>query len=315
MFLVPNKYSFLYFKLDVKNYIKNWKYRKMMRFCKCKRKNVLFFYFEPSIKHAGLADRIKAVISLYNIAKLNNYEFCFSWTTPFDIETYLSVKKNVLFKKEELEYSIFDTEIISEVNWRDNTYLKPNKQYHCYIYSGNAMPYVFENTGLKWNDLFTELFLPQKVITDYIESLNIKRHTFVSVHFRFVNALEHFENTFFDNYIESELEKQNLIKKCHRAIRDIIAENLEKQVFVFSDSSVFLNSLMSLPVKVLEHDNLAHVSERSDKDSILKSFVDLYVMSMSSAVYRIRAKELYNFSEYSLLAARIGDVPFINKDI
>ncbi len=315
MIIVSNKYSFLYFKLDVKNYIKNWKYRKRMRLCRCKRKNVLFFYFEPSIKHSGLADRIKAIISLYNIAKLNNYGFRFSWTTPFDIESYLSVKKGVLFEKEELEYSIFDTEIISEVNWRDNTYLKPNKQYHCYIYSGNSMPYIFENTGLKWNDLYRELFSPQKIVLDYIESLKIIRSTFVSVHFRFVNALEHFENTFFDNHIDSESEKQDLIKRCHRAIFDIIADNPNKQVFVFSDSSVFLNSLTSLPVKVLEHDNLAHVSEQSNKDATLKSFVDLYVMSMSNAIYRVRAKELYNFSEYSLLAARIGNVPFFNKDI
>ena len=119
----------------------------------------------------------------------------------------------------------FDTEIISEVNWRDNTYLKPNKQYHCYIYSGNSMPYIFENTGLKWNDLYRELFSPQKIVLDYIESLKIIRSTFVSVHFRFVNALEHFENTFFDNHIDSESEKQDLIKRCHRAIFDIIADN------------------------------------------------------------------------------------------
>ena len=93
----------------------------------------------------------------------------------------------------------------------------------------------------------------------------------------------------------------------------VISENNGKDVYVFSDSKVFLDSLKDLPVKVLPHDSIGHVSEGVKEDATYKSFLDLYVMSKGRGVYRFCAPELYSISHYALLAATIGDLPF--KDI
>lgn len=218
-------------------------------------------------------------------------------------------------KWDDLEYSIHDTKIINECNWRKIKTFKPNKQYHCYCYAGNDISWKFEDTGYKWNDLFNELFVPSDRLQSAYQQLGIQGQKYVSVQLRFVNALEQFENSFFDNHIDTEEERQALIKKCKDGIKVIIKENPGMPVYVFSDSKVFLNSLSDMPVRVLEHDSIGHVSFVQNQDAQLKTFLDLYVMSKSQAIYRIKAKELYNLSCFALLASRMGDVKFIDRDL
>lgn len=94
-----------------------------------------------------------------------------------------------------------------------------------------------------------------------------------------------------------------------------MSENEGKEVYVFSDSKRFLDSIDDISVKILGSENIGHVSENSNKEVQLKAFVDLFVMSKSSAVYRMQAPELFSYSGYSLLAANIGDIPFYNKKV
>ena len=128
--------------------------------------------------------------------------------------------------------------------------------------------------------------------------------------------MEQFEGyTFFDNHLETEEERQQLIKKCRNCITDIIAENEGKDIYVFSDSKTFLDAIDDMPVKILNHNNLGHTGVKQQQETTLKTFLDRYVISKSEKIYRIRAKELYNESCYALLAARIGNIEFIDKDI
>ena len=46
-------------------------------------KNVFYFVIAPGIKHPGLADRMKAIVDCYNIAKLNGYQFRVVFKIPF----------------------------------------------------------------------------------------------------------------------------------------------------------------------------------------------------------------------------------------
>lgn len=135
------------------------------------------------------------------------------------------------------------------------------------------------------------------------------------MHIRFVNALEQFEKTFFDNHLKEQKQLDALIERCKAGIKNIIDENRETPVYVFSDSKVFLNSLEDLPVHTLDSSEIEHISSTSSDSSTLKTFLDLYVMSQSQAVYRFCAPELYSISHYALLAATIGDIPFYDLDV
>lgn len=315
MSLADFKLKLIYFKYDIKYFLHNCYYYRKLRFCKAKEKNILYFVFDPSIEHPGVADRLKAIVSLYNVAKKNGYRFKFYYNDPYELSDYLAPRVNWKMSWEELEYSLSDTKIVNECNWRMIKTFKPNKQYHCYCYAGNGLPERYWDTGYKWHDLYKELFVPSERLESAYQRLGIDGLQFVSVQLRFVNALEHFEDSFFKNSLDTEEERQALIKKCKNAIKVIIDENPGLPVYVFSDSKVFLDSLSDLPVRVLEHDTIAHVSFVNDKDALLKTFLDLYVMSKSQVIYRIKARELYNLSCFALLAARMGDVEFIDRDL
>ena len=66
-----------------------------MRIGKAYRRNTFFFIIAPNIKHPGLADRMKAIINCYNIAKLNGCDFRIVFKIPFSLEDYLQPNKSV----------------------------------------------------------------------------------------------------------------------------------------------------------------------------------------------------------------------------
>ena len=307
------KYSFALFKKDVKFFLINMRYWRKYRFVRAKNRNALYFVFRPEQPHAGIADRLKAVIALYNHAKANGYGFKFYFETPFVLTDFLRPNTDWPLKLEELEYSVFDTKIINETNWHKLPKLIPNKQYHCYNYTGNEIPWQFEDTGYCWSHLFQELFAPSDILREAIESCHMEPHDYISVQLRFVNALERFENTFFDNYLETQEERDKLIRKCKKGIMEIVEEHKGIPVYVFSDSKIFLESLSDMPVKVLNSESIGHTNEQGKTDVYLKSFLDLFIMSKSKDIYRILSPELYQWSCYALLAARIGDIPFHDK--
>lgn len=305
--------SFLIF--DLKSIIKQIRYWSKLRFKRARKKDVFFMVFEPFREHPGIADRIKAIISTYNLAKSNGYEFKLLFTTPFNLCDYLAPKTNWHCNIDELEYSLRDTRLYHETSWRKKIKLKPGKQYHCYIYTGNLIPRVFPHTNYKWSDLFNELFTPSKELEEAYKKLNIPPRTYISIHIRFVNALEHFEDTYYQNQINDQTKREALIVRCKEGIKRIMDENKETPIYVFSDSKTFLESLEELPVHTIGSAGIKHTSKTSGDYSTLKTFLDLYVMSQSQAIYRFCAPEIYSISHYALLAANIGDIPSYDYDV
>lgn len=105
------------------------------RFRRSKRNGYFYFYLDPSIKHPGLADRLKAIVSCYYISKQNGYKYKIVFDTPFSLKDYLMPNAVEWYSKEnEIEFSILDTKIFDYTG--ELVYLKPNKYYICYNYSG-----------------------------------------------------------------------------------------------------------------------------------------------------------------------------------
>lgn len=104
-------------------------------------KNVFYFVIAPHIKHPGLADRMKAIVDCYNIAKMNGYQFRIVFKIPFHLEDYLLPHEvEWVADYADLHYSLRGTKFFNELNfvkedsWKGRTTLKKNKEYHCYSY-------------------------------------------------------------------------------------------------------------------------------------------------------------------------------------
>lgn len=164
--LSPRRYT------DAKSFYFNFHYKKKLSLFGHYSKNTFFFIIDPTRKHPGLADRIKAIVHCYNIAKLNGYQFKIIYKDPFPLEEYLNPNKvNWLADYNDLGSDLRHVKLYNETNWHshDNV-LTQGYEYECYNYSGNLLPTIFEDSGAKWCDLFCELFKPDMSISEMVAS-------------------------------------------------------------------------------------------------------------------------------------------------
>ena len=291
--------------------MRNAFYVRLMGVGKLKKADTFFFVIDPRFNHPGLADRMKAIIACYNEAKKNGLHFKIVFKQPFVLEDYLhptSIDNDWVADFRDLEYSFFKTRFVDEKRgWHLSA--TSGCQYHCYNYTGDIIPEIFENTGYKWHELYHELFTPNEEIVRAIHDTGMPPQSYCAIHLRFVNALEDFEEGHY-NRLSTESEKQLLIERCKAGIRKIIACNPHKKMLVFSDSKIFLHSLDELPVETLNPDTIGHICFNNNHEQVLKAFLDQYMISLASKVYMITAPEMYSSSCFSLCGARIGGVEF-----
>lgn len=300
--------KFELFLIDVMFIKRNCTYLKKFRLNAKYNGGTFAFVVDPKFSHCGLADRLKAIITCYNLAKKNGYSFSIIHERPFALQKYLLPNHvNWVKRYDELNYSVGNTIFYNETNWHEEKGLKKGKEYHCYCYTGNLLPKVFADTGEEWSHLFNELFVPCDEIMERIYATGFREKSYVAVHFRFVNALENFENNY-DNALSTQEEKDNLIKRCKDGLGGVKKENPGQDVLVFSDSKVFLDSIQDLPVRTLDSASVGHISFTYGDDSIMKTFLDMFMLSRASKVYIAHAPELYNNSCFALVGARIGNI-------
>lgn len=290
---------------------RNMWYVRYMKWGGVKCANTLFFVIEPRRQHPGLADRIKAIIACYNQAKKNGMNFRIVFKEPFNLDDFLvPADKNHSWNADfsDLEYSFFRTRFVSEHRgW--NFKANPKCQYHCYNYTGDIIPEVFEDTGYKWVELYNELFTPSPEIQQAIQNIGIPPKSYIAVHLRFVNALECFEGGYY-NGLKTESEKEALIQRCRNGISKIMAEHIDQKIMVFSDSKRFINECADLGVITLPSDNIGHVCFDNNHSQVVKTFLDQYMISRASKVYMIVSDGMYSSSCFALCGARMGGVPF-----
>lgn len=263
--------------------------------------NVFYFYISPKLKHPGLADRLKAIISCYYIAKQNGYQFKIIFNNPFHLDDFLKPNKvDWTTTEKRPACAVIDTCLFDY--YRNFHRLKHDKHYVCYNYIGEDL--ISEDFLLHWRELFNELFRVSDDINNTINAYPFHKDGYIAIHLRFLNALGSFENNHYKPL--EKKQQQELIERCHNAIKNICNKHTDLPVLVFSDSAYFLQSLSALPVHTLGSQNISHISFSSNNESVRKTFVDLLMISRAYKIYRIVSPEMYK-SEFPIVAGRIED--------
>jgi hypothetical protein len=319
-YLRANRYYKKYFQTrvnDMRYAVRKYKYyAKYYSFKKDReiRGNTLFFIIDPAIKHPGLSDKFKAIAGCYYISKINGFDFKIIFETPFCLNDYLDTNEcNWVAKRDDLSYSLKNSRVIPYNGGGKIPRLnKSVGQYHVYSYIGYD---ILESNGIPdyktlWGTLYNSLFKPKDFIVQEMKATGFGKNKYIAVHLRFVNALEHFEEHYYNAV--SQDKKEELIQRCQAGIRTIMDAHKGIPVIVFSDSNVFLTRVKELPVHVLDG-KIGHISFNKEKDVITKTFVDFYMISEAQRVYVIKAPEMYA-TVFSCYAARAGykDVTTIN---
>lgn len=298
--------SFKFFIKNLRYYFKYYNFSKDA----IDDQNIVYFIIDPKIPHPGLTDRINSAVCIKYIAEINGFDFKMIFETPFNLKDYFGEKKvNWIADNNELSFSLRNSRVIGYKGKGKLPSLKKKiKQYHIYSYNGNniLLENNIPNNAQIWSRTFNDLFTPTEKVSELIAKQKLPAKSYVAAHLRFVNALEQFEEGFYNTLDEEKA--QQLIDKCLNALQKIKENNPNKNILIFSDSAKFLSIAKKEGYHVLEG-KVGHVADKKGDDFVtLKTFLDFMMMSRANRVYRIYSPQMYRsaFSYYAALAG--GDL-------
>lgn len=280
--------------------------------------------FDGKAAQPGLADCLRGIASVYYICKTNNIPFKVYYKHPFDLSDYLVPNK--------YDWTISDEEI---------TYSK-NKAYPVVCTSYNAIfgesnPILQKEYLLKklknvnskqihlytntfcydehFHEMFNELFCISDKLKKQIDyNLECLEGKYISASFRFATLLGDLKDTF-GTPLPNE-EREQLMQCCINAIEELHKNNPEyKRILVTTDSVSFVNKIQeTLPYIYIIPGDMGHLAYNGADNVVLKTFLDLLLISKAETVYMIRTDIMYR-SGFAKRAAMIGNKPFVEVQL
>lgn len=279
-------------------------------------KRQVILCFDGNFAHGGLVDRIKGIISFYEAAKLTGRDFKIYFKDPFSLEDFL-VPNQLDWRIEKIEYNPFSSTVLYLMDRFDVNPLeliKNSSADRFFVYAnvdllGKIHPE--KSTGelqSLWRENYRTLFTPSALLQE--ELLKMPNANTVVFHSRFTSLMGDFEDT--SKKSISPEKKQQLLEALLEKITSYAQRHLEKDVYVLSDSTIFLNYIkQNTGFKTLDG-TPKHIDIRKNDanwDSHLKTFADFYFMVNARAVYLLKLDRMYN-SGFSKYAAIVGDNDF-----
>lgn len=170
----------------------------------------------------------------------------------------------------------------------------------------------------EYGPLFHELFKPtrelQEQINYHLDKLGGKKK-YISCTFRFRQLLGDFK----EGGEILPLEKRKLyIERCILTVKDLHLKNSDKSILVTADSSTFLSKLRerALPYVYIMPGKVVHLgfTFNASHAIYLKSFLDMYMISLADIVYLVRDELMYH-SGFPYRAALLGKARYKEKKL
>lgn len=283
--------------------------------------NVVCFIIDPSMKHLGFADRLKAIVNTYYIAKKSGLGFKLYFNHPFALSKYLVPNKvDWEMQMSDLDCSLFSSHLAAYTAEFPMPILKRG-QYHVYWYRGIDMllniwrlktddkEIVQKEWSKTFKECYDELFKPSEYLDKLLASTNMEKRAYVSVHFRFVNALGYFEDAGTRYPVLSEEKQKQLIADCLDSLQRIREKHQGLPIYVFSDSEKFVGICVAKGYHRILGGKIGHVSFADSESSVDKAMLDFFTMSRSEKVYAVLLPHMYG-SVFSQYAAAVGGADF-----
>lgn len=277
---------------------------------------VILYYADGSPDCPGLADRLKAMVTGYSIARKNCYNYYIFHHLGFKIEDYLIPneinwlieKKDICLGLNHLRFLWFTTRIEK---------LDPRySEYHLHFAQDSTESLTEEDQEeYNFSKLFHQLFKP----TDYLKGLidktrnrlQIDENGYIAVHVRFLDFFETVESkrdTAFTKHARAE-EQAEMIHSIQLTLQKLHTESGGLPILLLSDSNTFLNTEHAQYIHTIPGE-VGHIySKEGNKEITDRAFIDMFLISEAKLVYNIIGPGTYA-SGYSYMGARIGSKPF-----
>lgn len=308
-------YKYLKSRLK-KIFLYNKSYR--ISFKKNEKKLVNVIIFNGSINHGGFVDRLKGIITTYQISKLfSKNEFKIYHYAPFDLSDYLipniidwSFDKNqlnmqypesrLLYSMDHIDYQLFLNDF-KRLNKRQSgqNHIYTNLDYTNYVNN-------YQNNNI-WKDSFFELFKKNEFLKNLLSKYDTSNC--IGIHARFGSILGDFIDTVNLGTLNQQ-EKKVLNNKLKKIVYEIILMHPKQTIYLFSDSYNFnKNCKESYNDIIITQGISVHTDSDDSRVSHDKTLIDFFLLSKCKVVYQLQSKEMYG-SQFSKYAALIGSSKF-----
>ena len=273
--------------------------------------------FNGQISHGGLVDRLKGIVSFYEISKVLGYDFFIQFNNPFTLDAFLEPNEvQWEIKPEQVTYNSKTTKLVYVINdfevnplevikkSKAETFLVyANIDYLNKIHPG-ASAKVIE---AKWRTNFHALFKKSLVLESKLKT--VEKGKYIAFHTRFTTLMGDFEDT--TALVLPKNEKEALILQLQKKIQTLL-QNSECKCYGFSDSIQFLKTIKAKENICLVEGKPFHMDNFDANASLeghLKTILDFFMISESETVYFIKLGKMYH-SSFSKYAAIVGNKPF-----
>lgn len=284
-------------------------------------KKRIIMCFNGQVPHGGLVDRLKGIISFYDVAQQLGYDFFIQFQNPFSLSTFLEPNTiNWTIDESDTGFSFQNAQLVNVINNFEVNPLELIKKSSKSIFLVYAnVDYLARLNPSKstldlesiWRSHFNSLFKKSKYLQEALQKVESK--SYVSIHTRFTSIMGDFVDS--TSKVISANERDLLLKQLKVEVDNIQKTSLAK-VYAFSDSTVFLNYISKHTNAHVLKGVPFHMDSYKGEASIeahLKTLVDFFMISDSEQVYFLKINPMYN-SAFSKYAAIIGDKPFLKVE-
>lgn len=283
------------------------------------KKRVVCIY-DGLTKNGGLADRLRGIVSIYELCKKMGIDFKLIFNSPFNLSNFLMPNKvNWEIQDTELNYNTSITDICYIVTllgteyeankqklWFKKEFCKKYQEYHIRT---NAQFSYYGNFSCLFNELFK--FSP-RLKSSIDKQKAILGNNYISTSFRFMNLLDDFNEISGVDTILSNAEKKTLITKSIEQLEFLHNKYSSKRILVNSDSTTFLEIAAKLNYVYVIPGNITHIDGINCSDEYKayeKTFLDFFMIANAERIYLLRTGQMYD-SGYPFAASKIYNKPF-----
>lgn len=280
-------------------------------------KNILV-YSSDNQSSAGIADRLKGMISTYAYAKANGMDFKIDHSKPFEWSHCLEPNMvNWLLDDRSVSYNLVYARPVYMMDHPRKNIRLGGAQKHIYT-NLDLLEHINQTYGTNYSfsELFHELFRPVDALQKEVNAIRTQLGRYIVINFSFHSLLGD-SNTSFGGGKLNETQQQDLINDCVRQLYRLHEANPQyEKIMVTSDSQRFINTIQSIEWVYITPGKNGQIFYGRNKDdssvadnTILRTFLDFLVISHADKVYMAHTGLMYR-SQYVLTATRTTGIPY-----
>lgn len=273
--------------------------------------------FDGVLPHGGLVDRLKGIISFYQIAKELGYGFKILFDSPFELATFLEPNNiDWQLKRNEIRWHPTQAKylyLVNNFNVNPLQLIKKSGAHRFYVYanidySKTIYPHSNEEElNAKWRNGFNDLFKKSEFLEEKLNTISTGK--FIAFHSRFTSLMGDFKDA-----TSKELSAEEKNRLCHTLLQIInrVKAKEKQNAYLFSDSINFINYIkQNTTINTVEGHpfHMDNFEKSRMVEGHLKTMLDFFMMSKSEKVYFLKVAPMYN-SSFSKYAAIIGNTKF-----